>query len=185
MTLSYLFYIILYGANHNESFKVTRIAREDFSKHYLIHRLFSSIGIFIISLCLYRYEVISSRSESVEDRIFKEKTSKKNELIYNDIENEGKSFKFILFYLFIIFCWVLIDDIIENYIVIFKDLDFWMFELIILWYLSIKMFKYEIYNHQILGISLCLFSGLLKIGCIIVTFVGHEEDIKDTSKYLL
>ena len=183
MTLSYLFYIILYGANHNESFKVTRIAREDFSKHYLIHRLFSSIGIFIISLCLYRYEVISSRSESVEDRIFKEKTSKKNELIYNDIENEGKSFKFILFYLFIIFCWVLIDDIIENYIVIFKDLDFWMFELIILWYLSIKMFNYEIYKHQILGISLCLFSGLLKIGCIIVTFVGHKEDENIEPKY--
>ena len=182
MALSYLFYIILYGLNHNESFEVTRIAREDFSKHYLIHRVFISIGIFIISICLHKYEVISSRSELIEESNYKEKTSTKNELIYNDAENMDKSIKFILFYLFIILCWVLLDDIIENYIVIFKDLDFWMFELIILWYLSIKMFKYEIYNHQILGISLCLFSGLLKIGCIIVTFINVNGDDNDKDK---
>ena len=66
-----------------------------------------------------------------------------------------------------------------NYRVIFQDLDFWMFELIFLWYLSIKMFKYKIYKHQFLGLSLCIFSGLLKVGCIIVTFVGYKNEVNE------
>ena len=171
--MAHLCICVLYGLNHNESFVTARIAKKNFAKHYPIHRIFNSIGVFIISFFLYKYELLSSRSEIIDENNGKAKSSNKNILIFNDkeIENGILSIKSSLFYLFIIFCWAVVDDVIENYEVIFQDLDFWMFELIILWFLSIKMFKYEIYKHQILGISFYLFSGLLKIGCIIVTFI--------------
>jgi hypothetical protein len=171
--VAHLCICVLYGLNHNESFVTTRIAEENFAKHYPIHRIFNSIGVFFISCFFYKYEEMSSRSELIYENNNKAKNSNKNILIFNDKEigNEDLPVKSILFYFFIIFCWAAVDDVIEYYIVIFKDLDFWMFELIIIWILSIKMFNYEIYKHQILGISLCLFSGLLKIGCIIVTFI--------------
>ena len=184
--VAHLFICVLYGLNHNESFITTRIAEENFAKHYPIHRIFNSIGVFFISYYLYKYEKLSSRSELIDEKNNKAKNSDKNILIFNDkeIENENLPFKSILFYLIIIFCWAVVDDVIEYYIVIFQDLDFWMFELIILSILSIKMFNYEIYKHQILGISLCLFSGLLKVGCIIVTFIEIPGvNVNDEAQY--
>ena len=169
----------LYGLNHNECFPNTSIDDEDFSKHYLLHRTFNSIGIVVISIFLLIYEKKVSKSESKEEN----KNKTKNILIYNNNENEFNSKRLFLLYLLLIICWVLIDDIIENYIVIFQDLDFWMFELIFLWFLNIKMFKNELYKHHILAISLCILSSLLKIGTIIVTFTNIQETKKEEKNY--
>ena len=169
----------LYGLNHNECFPNTSIDDEDFSKHYLIHRTFNSIGIVVISIFLLIYEKKVSKSESKEEN----KNKTKNILIYNNNENEFNSKRLFLLYLLLIICWVLIDDIIENYIVIFQDLDFWMFELIFLWFLNIKMFKNELYKHHILAILLCILSSLLKIGTIIVTFTNIQETKKEEENY--
>ena len=173
----------LYGLNHNECFPNTSIASEEFSKHFLIHRLFSFIGIVIISFFLLKFEEKALGTESKDENNNKNENNKKNLLIYNDNENGIKSNKLIVFYCLIILCWVLIDDIIQKYIIIFQDLDFWMFELIFLWILSIKFFKYELYKHHYLAILLCIFASLLKIGCILVTFFGFTEDDEEKNSY--
>ena len=173
----------LYGLNHNECFPNTSIASEEFSKHFLIHRLFSFIGIVIISFFLLKFEEKASSTESKDENNNKNENNKKNLLIYNDNENGIKSNKLIVFYCLIILCWVLIDDIIQKYIIIFQDLDFWMFELIFLWILSIKFFKYELYKHHYLAILLCIFASLLKIGCILVTFCGFKETREQEKDY--
>ena len=171
----------LYGLNHNESFPITIIDDKDFSKHYLIHRIFNSIGVVFVGFLLLKFQEKASKSESKDENINNNKNNTKIKLIYNDNENEFKSMKIIIFYCLIILCWVLIDDIIENYIVIFQDLDFWMIELIILSWLSKKMFKYQLYKHHLLSISMCIFSSLLKVGCIFITFknIGDDNDGKN------
>ena len=185
MILSHLLYSCLYGLNHNNSFPNTSIASDAFSKHYLIHRIFNSFGTLIILICLYKYSEFNSKSELNPENDNKEKNKEKNrnKLIFHNSENKFLSNEFILFYFLIIFCWVLVDDIIENYIAIFQDLDFWMFELITLSYFSIKIFKYELYKHRFLAISLCIFSSLLKIGCIMVTFFGYKETAQEENNY--
>jgi hypothetical protein len=189
MTLALLSFNCLNGVNIDQAFEELRISTKSFASHYLINKIIIYIGIFILSICLYKYELVASKPESSKELV---KINKNNEIRSQSIsyeflsqsiskksEEKKSSNKNIFLYLLVIFCWTFIDDIIVNYRVIFQDLDFWMFELIFLWYLSIKMFKYKIYKHQFLGLSLCIFSGLLKVGCIIVTFVGYKNEVNE------
>jgi hypothetical protein len=53
----------------------------------------------------------------------------------------------------------------------FQNLDFWMIELFIICYLNSLVFKTQIYNHQIVAILFSLFSSLLKVCTIILSFL--------------
>ena len=44
--------------------------------------------------------------------------------------NKFKTTKFLIYYLLIIFIWIIEEQLIESYYLVFKDLDFWMIELI-------------------------------------------------------
>ena len=102
-------------------------------------------------------------------------------MIYIDTEEELKnniSFKFLCLYSLIIFIWILEDQLIESFYLIFQDLDFWMIELFIISYLNKKIFKVQIYNHQMFAFFFSLFASLLKVGTIILSFCD-----KRTSTY--
>ena len=181
--LTLLFNKCLYGLNYNDSFWEVKIASDGFSTHICIHKFFSYFGTFFLSLVFNKIKVNNSRSESLIE-IPKEENRHGNEirLIYIDSQsdiNKYKTPKFLFYYLCIIFIWIIEEQFIESFHLIFKDLDFWMIELLIICYLNSRIFKVEIYNHQKLAIILSIFSSLLKIVTIILSFLKNEEEYDD------
>ena len=175
--VSFLLSCCIYGQNHNESFRIVRIASEPFSRHHFIHRFLSYFFTIFGGICFHIYVLKSSNSEATREIILKEdKYDNRNNLIYNEYSRNFITKKFILFFMLMIFSWILTDDLIEHYIVIFQDLDFWMFELIFLCFLNYKIYKVEIYRHQIFAIILSLFSSFLKIGSIILSFQDDDNN---------
>ena len=192
-TLSALFSKCIYGLNYNEAFIVLRISGENFSKNIIIHKLFSYFGTILFGLLFYKIEIYSSRRETSNKQIQKDKDKDKDkskdkeknktrkteiELIYIDTEEELKNdltFNFISLYLLIIFIWIIEDQLIESFYLIFQDLDFWMIELFIICYLNSMVFKVQIFNHQKVAILFGLFSSLLKVGTIILSFYDDPD----------
>jgi len=65
-----------------------------------------------------------------------------------------------------------------------KGLNFWMFEILFIALISLKLFRIPIYIHRKLGIIIiCLFSGLFKILSTIYRFID-DDDKKIYTKYL-
>ena len=181
-TLSALFSKCIYGLNYNEAFTILRISDEKFSKNIIIHKLFSYFGTILFAVLFYKIEIYSSRRENPNKPIQKDKEKEKSknviELIYIDTEEEikqFKSFKYLFFYTLIIFIWIIEDQLIESFYLIFQDLDFWMIELFIICYLNSIVFKVQIFNHQIVAILFGLFSSLLKVGTIILSFFDDPD----------
>ena len=177
--ISFLLSCCIYGQNHNETFETVSIASEHFSSHHFIHRFFSYFFTIFCGICFHIYIEKTSKSEITEEETSKEnKNANRDKLIYNDYQRDFITNKFILFFILMIFAWILLDDLIEHYIIIFQDLDFWMFELIFLCLLNYKLYKVEIYKHQLFAIILSLLSSFLKIGSIIISFQDNHDNYR-------
>ena len=136
-----------------------------FNTHYFVHEIifhFNSIllayfQIFIIKKCFSRKvnEGISSKN--------------KIELIYIDAEEEIKAGISTEFYFLTIFTMIIEDQLLEKILgYIFSNVDFWMIELIIVSYISSKVFNFKIYKHQKFAIYInAIFPLILKIITII------------------
>ena len=173
--LSSLLSYCLYGLNHNESFETVSIASEPFSKHHFIHRLFSYFLVIFCGICFHIYTEKSSKSEKTDEGT---SNQNRNTLVSIDYKNDYLTKKFIIIFALMIFCWVLLDDVIQQYVIIFQDLDFWMFELMFLSILNSKLYKVQIYEHQIFAIILSLLSSILKIGSIYISFIDDDDNYK-------
>ncbi len=180
----------LYGFNYLDLFKDLKLINTKtqayFSWHHLIHQIFNYFGTFIFSYCFCKYEKHLSKGESEPSTQKPSNKESKNiqiKLIHNNL-NEYIEPKNINFYicLLIILIWIIEEQLLDFYNYALKDLDFWMIELIILSLLSKKMFKYQLYKHHLLSISMCIFSSLLKVGCIFITFTNIGDD-KDGKNY--
>ena len=170
---------ILFGLNHDEIFQEIRLANESFSKHIIIYKLFGYFVYIFLGLGLWKYEEYSSSSSKSESTLL-QKTEKKykskNILIYNDPEERVISFIFLFKYLLTLFISIITEYCLDSYYVILQDLDFWMFELFILWLLNTFWLKEEVYTHQIIAIILNLISALTKILSIIISFKDENND---------
>ena len=170
---------ILFGLNHDEIFQEIRLANESFSKHIIIYKLFGYFVYIFLGLGLWKYEEYSSRSSKSESTLL-QKTEKKykskNILIYNDPEERVISFIFLFKYLLTLFISIITEYCLDSYYIILQDLDFWMFELFILWLLNTFWLKEEVYTHQIIAIILNLISAVTKILSIIISFNDKNND---------
>ena len=175
-------YIILYiffrlfnnslsGINYYSAFVSIKLFSTDtqnkFSNHGLIHLIFYHFGTFILSIIFSRYE----NRLSIEDPKYEEEQK-----ILIEAENKETKTSFSYF-LFIIFLWILTEFLLDKYGSTLCHLDFWMIELIIISYLSSKIIKIEIYNHQKLVLFLNLFPIFLKIITIILSFIEKQKII--------
>ena len=187
----------LYGFNYNDSFEDVKIfdthTQDYFSWHYLIHQIFGYISTTILSFFFYKYEVNASKKEGI-DRVTNTSNinNKKNiqiKLIHNNAEdnidiNSDKS-SFIIC-LLVIFLWINEEQLIDFYYLALKDLDFWMFELLIVTYFSVKMFKIEIYNHQKCAMWFTLVPCSFKILTIVLSSLGNiDTNDKNDKKHPL
>ena len=111
--------------------------------HKLIHQIYCYVGILIFSLVFY----------------YKEKG-------LNSKKKKNNSTKIYIFSLFIAFIWIIKDLLIEIFDSSLKGLDFWMLELLIMYYFNSKIFgvnQIKLYKHHILSFMLNIFPCILKI----------------------
>ena len=181
----YILYSILFlilkdfsfGFNYNDSFTPLldgNNANENFSEHYLIKNILCYIFTFIFSLILYVFERkkieknLKNKSENGDNALVSPSFSQ-IKYIHHVSKNIYLSNKSILFFLFIIFMWILEENLIQIFSVL-KDLDFWMIEIIIISYMTSFLFKTKIYIHHKMIIYLNLFPIIFKIITIILSF---------------
>ena len=80
--------------------------------------------------------------------------------------------------IFVAFTWVLHILLIKMYYVSnFSYLDYWAFEMIITYYISKKMFKIQIYNHQKFAIYFITIFCSILIFCSFILTLVDEKDI--------
>ena len=177
----------LYGFNYNESFEDVKIfntpTQDYFSWHSLIHQIFGYFGTTILSIFFYKYELNVLKKEKKSDRVTNTSNDNKKKniqikLIHNnaedkiDIKSDKCSFMICLI---VIFLWINEEQLIELYNLALKDLDFWMFELLIVTYFSVKMFKIEIYSHQKCAMWFTLVPCSFKILTIVLSSLGNID----------
>ena len=183
LVFSILFLIledIAFGYNYNDSFKplFEDNASENFSEHYLIKNICCYIVTFILSLILYIKERKLLKISDFGDNSSFSSSNSKIKYIYHDNNAYPSKKKTLLNFLFIVFIWILNENLIKIFSFL-KDLDFWMIEIIIISYMTSIMFKTKIYRHHKLVIFLNLIPVLFKIIVIILSF--QDECNKDNN----
>ena len=161
--------------NYNETFSKIKILpskeQKEFSRHYFIHSMFKYIGILVISIIIY-FKYYDDKEEEFS-------TSGKNTIIL--IHNDSSYLKAnvsLSFYIFIIFLWILEEQLIIIFNIFLKDIDFWMIELFIVSYQSAKLFHFKIYKHHKLAIKFnAIVPVILKILTIVFSFI-YDDDLK-------
>ena len=193
----YILYSILFlilkdfsfGFNYNDSFEPLikasdEKANENFSEHFLIKNILCYIFTFIFSLILYVFERkkieknLKNKSENGDNALVSPSFSQ-IKYIHHVSKNIYLSNKSILFLLFIIFMWILNENLLHLFSIL-KDLDFWMIEIIIISYMTSFFFKTKIYIHHKMIIYLNLFPVIFKIITIILSF---KDDCNKNDDY--
>ena len=184
---------LLTEINYYSAFKSLRLFPTDeqkkFSQHSYIHKMFSYFGIFILSIFFYFYEI---KSEKPKEIIIKSPKNSFSELIYDSNSNASQIYKTSLsFILFILSLLIILDHVIDKYNCTLSHLDFWMFELIIISILNVKLTKHQIYKHHIFVFYLNIFPILFKIITIYLAYYDDSEnkdnkfvDEKDNLRYI-
>ena len=179
--ISIIFQIIneaIYGFNYNENiFDDMKIfhnkGHEYFSKHILIHLFFSQIGTFIFTIPFYIYEIKALKENYTDSLLLDNKKNKKNKK------------KQYLLTLLITLLWIVEEYLFIFYAMILGGLEFWFLELLIICFLTSKMFHLKIYKHQKLALILNIFPLFIKfIFIILSTKLEKKTSNKIFIKYI-
>jgi hypothetical protein len=163
-----VFFLLLqdfpFGANYNNSFQELNIFNLP-CDHSIIHDLFGYIFTFFSSLIVYKIKIkkhkniLINESESIQE-----------------LKEEEHSKKHLSKLLFIIILWVIEEKLIQLYMNTLKNLDFWMLELIIMYYFMKKTFNVELYKHQKLSFIIIIFPSIFKVITIILSCISHDKN---------
>ena len=174
----------LFGYYHNENFEKLKFFRTNFqikiSYHVQVHDVFRYLSILIISIIIHKYQQYHSNKlneKPTESRALSSSSGRL--LIHNDIEKEFKEDNSSLS-IFLANSLYIIHKILTTFYnkIGLSDLDYWMFELLIISYLNNKMFKKNTYMHQKCGIYFNIIACLpLKILSFLITFNSEKKPI--------
>lgn len=165
--LSVLFKLLqdlAFGTNYNNSFQGLNLFKMP-NDHFIIHELFGYMVVFFFSLIVFKCRknrpknILISKAESDQDQ-----------------KEEDHSKKYFVTLLFIIILWVIEVQLKQLYIDFLKNLDFWMLELIIMFYFMKKLFNVELYKHQKLSFLIIIFPFIFKVCTIILSIISHDEN---------
>ena len=163
-TIFLLLQDMVFGANYNNSFHEVNISTLS-DEHAIIHDLFSYMFTFFSALIIYkcnkkkRKNILINESANVQEQ--------------KEEEHSKKQFSTLLF---IIILWVLEEQLKQIYMTTLKNLDFWMFELIIMFIFMKKTFNVKLYNHQKLSFIIIIFPFIFKVGTIILSYINPDEN---------
>lgn len=164
---SKIIHYCLYGLQYNNSFSQIKIisnnSQDYLSKHKFIHRLFCFIGVFFISFFLYIYK--KNESDITIKKIESQKCYKPKHL-----------YKLVFLVIFLI---ILVDFLLIFHNETLNDLNFWMIELLIITYISNKMFNTQTYRHQKLAILINFIGVSFKIITIGLSSINNEKNERE------
>ena len=153
-----------------------------FSEHFLINNIFSYSFTFILSFILYKIERKNLGRNSLKEKDNEENSSLSTiKYIHNVSNNVYLSNKALLLFLIIILLWIIIENLIKLFSFLkLKDLDFWMFEIIIITYLIKIKYKKKIYlHHKVIIFLNLIIVALFKIIAIILSFADDCNKSND------
>ena len=167
------------------------IIKRNFYEHNLINYIFSYIGTSILSFIFYKIEAKYYKNpENNSKEQNKQQLDNKellDDIIYIQPPRKIVNFSKNIFYYFyfIIFLWIIIEQLIEIFVVLLKDLYYWALEIIITSLLNSKLFHLEIYKHHILVYYFYMISIILKLFPIILSFldIGNQNYIINDTIY--
>ena len=160
------------GSNNNEVFKTLKFFEDSkLSDHILIRYLFNYIFIALVGLGLFLYDCYIIKKEKSKNINY----TNNIRLIHYNAEENMKTKKVFIISLLIYVIWFVEELCLDYFIVSLKDIDWWMFELLILAFLTLKIFNLKIYRHQRLAIYISFGSFALKIISIIVTYFDEKK----------
>ena len=176
-----LLYDIIKGVNYENIFRTIQIfgqSKINFSSHNYIHQIFNYLVLFIFSLIFHINKSYSYKEDSLNTSSSSDSSSRHSKitLIHNDLLNDSKDSNLVYIYTLTIFIFVLSEQFLFLYGGTIKDLDFWMFEIVIISYICHRMFKINVYNHQKLGLILNACSFIFKIGSIITSLFFDDTN---------
>ena len=169
---------LFFGSNFPGEIKITQyLNKELFPKNILIQETFNYIGIIIFSMILWKYKLWKDNNSKVTSENSSQNSSVT--LIYNEDKNNIKEVSVIVL-ISIVFL-LFLSNQLNNIFNIFdlKGLDYWMFEIIFICYISVHIFKITIYIHKKVAICIIIiFSTTMKF------FSTYEIFIDDNNKKL-
>ena len=154
-----------------DDIKIEFLRSDNFPSEVFIFDIFKYLGILIIGFILYKLEI---RNLIPEKNISKSPTIEEShsiELIYSE-SKENIYFSFKYFFITIII-YVINNKAIDIFYVYLEPLgyDFWMIQILIIYYLNIKYFKFKSYLHQKVAMGIVLiFSTIMKIIAVITIY---------------
>ena len=166
-----------------------------FSEHYLIHQIIKYFSCILFSLGFIIYETIDKNKNLIKrvkalpalNFLHREKFSgffdKDLNLIYMGYYFKSKIKYTKKFIAFILFSYVIIEQIKNIYKFFFFHMDFWMFELYIFAYFNHKILKIQIYSHQIVSFLIIFISIILKHTSVFLTMIEGKEEKALYAKY--
>ena len=188
----------LYGYNFYGTFKNVRILSKwdnnNFASHFYIHQIFNHLGVVLFSIIFYaieQYNIKTELKKSASDPSYKIKNKQRNNsnriiLIHND-EKKNINNKTVIFYFVLIFLLIIVELLVNLYDYFFKNLDFWMIELLIISYFFMrKKFKIKIYKHQKISIFYnFIIPSITKVISFFLTYFdkGNEDNEDSDNKY--
>lgn len=163
--------------------------------HSSIHDIIRYFGIIILSLIFYKYQINNfkklnkNENDNVnnDDQAQRTISSSTIKLIHNSVKNyfdkKNYSPKFILF---IMFLWVLQTFLIDTYYKCgLRDLDYWMFELVIVSNINSVIFNTKIYGHQKFTIYFnTIICSIFKFSSFIISSLFIDEDKENENAYM-
>lgn len=184
MLLTGLFSILtdsIYGYKLSDSFSIIQLFDDktqiQLYNHLAIHELFRYIGLLIILLIIRLYKNFKNKNYSKRDKYSNLKGNKNVKFIHTSLKRQIQK-KLNLTIIITISIWILQFYLAKIFIrSSFKDLDFWMFELLIVSFLNLKIFNYRLYKHQKCAIYYnTIVCTLLSIISLIISISVNEID---------
>ena len=153
-----------------------------FPKHKLIHQMFHYLGVILLSYCLQKYEEYVTKRELQKSGMISSNAASLRQhntivLIHYKPANYFSLKKSFFTCLIVCFLWVVEENLIIIYKEVLKDLDFWFFDIVIISYFNVKMFKIKIYNHQIVASILNIIPSILKTFTIYISYKNNDREI--------
>ena len=187
----------IFGYIFNDNMEILLIKKNtnniELSYHIILHYIFRFIGILILSLIFYKIEqksaqkqtpTIKNEEESLDEL---ESSSSSIKLIYKDVKEDlNLKINISPLNIFIVLSIMVLQGILEDifYKSTLRALDFWMFELPLLSYLSSKEFKFKIYRHHKLAIFTNIFiCAPYKIILLIILIFISTDIFNKTNDY--
>ena len=164
--------------------------KTDFPRHRVFDPLFSYIGVIILSFFFIKDGEEKEKDKEKDKENIEENESRNNSrivLIFRKKKGYLKDIRGLIYYILIIILWIVEENLLIIYLDIFKDLDFWFFELLCISVIYPRTFVLKIYSHQKLGMAISIIVGsFLKIYSITLTFTsGETNNFYSTNKSLI